>query len=315
MNQRRPPEPVYIPLYPRDFLSSNSVDAMTTEEVGAYLLLMMRSWSETPPATLPTDDATLARMARMTPARWAKAKDKVLKPWEIRDDRWVQPRLQVEYHKSVGIAELRSKSARVAAQSRWSSNADAMRDASATHPPSNANAMRGNAMQGRAGQLHASSSTASVSAVDSICDAIEAGFVGPKGEKLTGVGEMSHARKRLEILLADPWREGTCADFAPQLVEVIRAERFASVTGAVRFIESVCRRCRRDGCLPGDPMKGGKGLRIEREGGGRGFNGTSQTGSNAATERRAAKRATEFAESDRPLPVFDPGVGEVSRAI
>jgi uncharacterized protein YdaU (DUF1376 family) len=166
MSQRRPPEPVYIPLYPRDFLSSNSVDAMTTEEVGAYLLLMMRSWSEAPPATLPTDDATLARMARMTPARWAKSKAKVLKPWEIRDDRWVQPRLEVEYHKSVGIAELRSKVARVAAKSRWSSNANAMHDACSTHPPSNANAMPENAMQGRAGQSREKTTTTGVVVVD-----------------------------------------------------------------------------------------------------------------------------------------------------
>ncbi len=106
---------------------------------------------------------------------------------------------------------------------------------------------------------------ASPEAVDSICSAIEAGFRDPQGNPLAGAGEMYQARQRLEILLRDPWRSGTCADFAPQLVELIGSQKFASVPGAVRFIEAVCKRCRRDGCLPGDPMKGGKPLQIQRE--------------------------------------------------
>lgn len=101
-------------------------------------------------------------------------------------------------------------------------------------------------------------------AVDSICSAIEAGFVTEQGEMLAGASEMYQARQRLDILLRDSWRTGTCADFAPQLVELIRSQKFASVPNAVRFIEAVCKRCRRDGCLPGDPMKGGKRLVVER---------------------------------------------------
>jgi hypothetical protein len=101
--------------------------------------------------------------------------------------------------------------------------------------------------------------------VDSICQAIERGFIDKKGNSLAGVGEMYQARSRLEILFRDPWRDGTCADFAPQLAELLATQRFASVRAAVNFIESVCRRCRRDDCLPGDPMKGGKGLVVERE--------------------------------------------------
>lgn len=101
--------------------------------------------------------------------------------------------------------------------------------------------------------------------VDSICQAIEAKFVTPKGEPLAGAGEMYQARERISRLLADSWRTGTCADFTPELVALIAVQKFASVRGAVNFIESVCRRCRRDDCLPGDPMKGGKGLVVERE--------------------------------------------------
>lgn len=102
--------------------------------------------------------------------------------------------------------------------------------------------------------------------VDSICQAIERGFITPKGEHLAGSGEMYQARMRLQSFMRDSWRDGTCADFAPQLVELLTTQRFASVRGAVNFIEAVCRRCRRDGCLPGDPMQGGKPLVIQRDG-------------------------------------------------
>lgn len=101
--------------------------------------------------------------------------------------------------------------------------------------------------------------------VGMVCDTIERGFVSAKGEHLAGAGEMYQARERLTRLLADPWREGTCADFAPELADLLASQRFASVRAAVNFVESVCRRCRRDDCLPGDPMKGGKGLTIQRE--------------------------------------------------
>lgn len=108
-------------------------------------------------------------------------------------------------------------------------------------------------------------SSSSSDAVDSICDAIESKFLDSDGNSLTGASEMYQARQRIEILLRDKWRDGTCADFAPQLVELINSQNFVSVHGAVRFIESVCRRCRRDGCLPGDPMRSGRGLVVQRE--------------------------------------------------
>lgn len=110
-----------------------------------------------------------------------------------------------------------------------------------------------------------SSPSAPASAVDSICSAIESKFLDSDGNSLTGASEMYQARQRIEILLRDKWRDGTCADFATELVEELKCQTFSSVRHAVNWIESVCRRCRRDGCLPGDPMKGGKRLLVQRE--------------------------------------------------
>jgi len=102
---------------------------------------------------------------------------------------------------------------------------------------------------------------------DLICKWIEAYFTDPKGNPLAGAGEMYQARERLVRLLADPWREGTCADFTDDLIGNLSAQTFSTVRQCVNYIEAVCKRCRRDGCLPSDPMKGGKPLQIQRENG------------------------------------------------
>lgn len=112
-----------------------------------------------------------------------------------------------------------------------------------------------------------SSPSAPASGVDSVCGWIESYFVDPKGNPLAGAGEMYQARERLVRLLADPWREGTCEDFTDDLIGNLSAQTFSTVRQCVNYIESVCRRCRRDGCLPSDPMKAGKPLQIQRENG------------------------------------------------
>jgi uncharacterized protein YdaU (DUF1376 family) len=40
--------------YPDDFTSDGKVEAMTTEEVGAYLLLLCKAWREKPRQPFPT---------------------------------------------------------------------------------------------------------------------------------------------------------------------------------------------------------------------------------------------------------------------
>jgi uncharacterized protein YdaU (DUF1376 family) len=59
------PKPVWFPFYPNDFLASSKVTVMTTEEVGCYLFLLCHAWQD-PLCSLPSDDATLQRLARFT---------------------------------------------------------------------------------------------------------------------------------------------------------------------------------------------------------------------------------------------------------
>ena len=67
--------------YPDDFSCDGKVEAMTTEEVGAYILLICKAWREKPTATIPNNDSVLSRWARLTPDRWADVRANV--PWPV----------------------------------------------------------------------------------------------------------------------------------------------------------------------------------------------------------------------------------------
>ena len=65
-------DPPYFPFYPDDFACDGKVEAMTTEEVGAYTLLLCKAWREDPPGSIPDDDRVRARWTRLTPDRWTE---------------------------------------------------------------------------------------------------------------------------------------------------------------------------------------------------------------------------------------------------
>lgn len=95
---------------------------MSTEEVGAFILLLCKSWREEPPASIPDDDAVLARWARLPQDRWLVCKPGVLAAFTFGTDlRWHQKRQRREYDKLLGLRKQRSK----AAKSRWDKQIDA----------------------------------------------------------------------------------------------------------------------------------------------------------------------------------------------
>jgi uncharacterized protein YdaU (DUF1376 family) len=120
--------------YPRDFSSDAKVELMTTEGVGAYVLLLCKAWFEEPPGSLPDDDRALAVWARMSLEGFRAAKPSILAPFELKPDgRWHQKRMQSEYRKFAQIRAKRSK----AAQKRWGPNR-----AMQMHSKSNAKVMQ-----------------------------------------------------------------------------------------------------------------------------------------------------------------------------
>lgn len=65
-----------IPVNPETFLFNTL--HMSAEEFGAFSLLAYHSWREDPPCSIPNDDSTLARIARLSDERWAACKHRVL---------------------------------------------------------------------------------------------------------------------------------------------------------------------------------------------------------------------------------------------
>lgn len=104
-----------LPLFTDAYLSDTR--HLTTEEHGAYLLLLMEAWRR-PDCSLPDDDKLLARLAGMPVARWQEVKPVVMEFWK-RDGRrkiWTQKRLLKE---RVYVAE-KSASQRDKIVKRWS---------------------------------------------------------------------------------------------------------------------------------------------------------------------------------------------------
>jgi uncharacterized protein YdaU (DUF1376 family) len=82
--------------YPDDFLGSGKVGTMTTEEVGAYALLLCLEWNET---GFVYDEEELSRWCRMSRLRFRKAWARVSRCFVPRDGRLFNPRLDAEREK------------------------------------------------------------------------------------------------------------------------------------------------------------------------------------------------------------------------
>jgi uncharacterized protein YdaU (DUF1376 family) len=105
--------PPYFAFYPKDFSADHLVESMTTLQVGAYILLLCKAWQADPPASLPADDAVLARLARLSPAEWSAAKAAVLAPFKLgSDNRYHQKRLRQEHGRAVAVRKARAEAGR-----------------------------------------------------------------------------------------------------------------------------------------------------------------------------------------------------------
>lgn len=123
-------QPPAFMFYVDDFCSDDKVEAMPTEAVGCYILLICKAWRTRPPATLPDDDALLARWSRVSDSRWLELKRHVLAPWVLcNDGRWLQKRLRKEYEKQRARAAALSTSGKKGAAKRWQAYGDAIGEA------------------------------------------------------------------------------------------------------------------------------------------------------------------------------------------
>jgi uncharacterized protein YdaU (DUF1376 family) len=86
----------WMPLYVADYLADTA--HLRVEEHGSYLLLIMHYWRT---GRLPTDDAALARISRMTRAEWKKAKP-AIQPLFL--EGWKHKRVEFELTENARIS-------------------------------------------------------------------------------------------------------------------------------------------------------------------------------------------------------------------
>jgi len=84
-------------LYVADYLGDTR--HLTTEQHGAYLLLLMTMWRSD--GCLPNDAKKLARIAGCSPSRWAKISEEVLEFFDVEGAVLTNPRLTLELEKAL----------------------------------------------------------------------------------------------------------------------------------------------------------------------------------------------------------------------
>ena len=82
----------WMPLYVADYLADTQ--HLSTEEHGAYLLLLLHHWRQ---GQLPTDDERLARIAKLSVKDWLRIRPTIA---EFFDSEWRQKRAEFEREKA-----------------------------------------------------------------------------------------------------------------------------------------------------------------------------------------------------------------------
>ena len=104
------PTGIWMPLYVNDYIADT--EHLSTEEHGAYLLLLMAYWRRG--EALPDDDIYLARVAKLHWRAWARVKKHVMGLFFLEDGHWKHKRVEKEILKSC----LRSAKAQLGGYSR-----------------------------------------------------------------------------------------------------------------------------------------------------------------------------------------------------
>jgi uncharacterized protein YdaU (DUF1376 family) len=115
---------IWMPLYIGDYLADTA--RLTTEQHGAYLLLLMDYWRS---GRLPDNDQVLAQISKLTPDAWSNAKAMLIPFFSIEDGCWIHKRVEQEMAEAKVNQTKKHERAVKAAEARWknaTSNANAM---------------------------------------------------------------------------------------------------------------------------------------------------------------------------------------------
>jgi uncharacterized protein YdaU (DUF1376 family) len=119
--------------YPKQFLGDDQVLLMSTEAIGAHILLMCVAWQQDPPCSLPNDTEKIRKWTRLGIKSWRKRENEILSAWRLEGDRWYQDGLLKEKKKQEELSIKREQ----AANKRWNTI-----DANALQVQSTSNALQ-----------------------------------------------------------------------------------------------------------------------------------------------------------------------------
>lgn len=121
---------IWMPLYVADYQADTAY--LTTEQHGAYLLMLMAYWRNGP---IPDNDQIIAAITRQTPDAWSITRA-VLEPmFQVSDGYWLHKRVESEYEKAKRNRSVAHEKAAKAAKTRWDRERERMLQALHEHMP------------------------------------------------------------------------------------------------------------------------------------------------------------------------------------
>lgn len=115
---------VWMPLFIGDYMTATS--RLTTEQHGAYLLLIMDYWKNGP---LPDNDQILAQITRMRPDAWSNARAVLAGFFKVANGQWRHSRIEKEMAEASERKGKAKDKARKAAEARWAASGNATSNA------------------------------------------------------------------------------------------------------------------------------------------------------------------------------------------
>lgn len=121
----------WLPLYVADYLTATT--RLTTEQHGAYLLIIMDYWRNGPP---PDDDAVLARITGLALARWRSQRMVIQAFFQISGKCWQHKRINAELERANRIAKSRQEAGKRGGEAKANSVANGLANAKQKATPS-----------------------------------------------------------------------------------------------------------------------------------------------------------------------------------
>jgi len=108
------PATAWMPFYVGDYLGDTQ--RLTTEQHGAYLLLILDYWRNGP---APDDDAVLQQITKLDRGAWRKHRPALERLFQISNGEWRHKRIDQELVSAQSNAERRSSKGRDGANAKW----------------------------------------------------------------------------------------------------------------------------------------------------------------------------------------------------